>query len=94
MCLWSHPLLILAFSISDPRRKTVSLIVDAALRSYKERYQNGLPMFRVLRDISALLTFHPPVSLFKIQTAVYCSANRAAYVVLHNGPTPPFRVAC
>lgn len=65
--------------VSDSRRKTVYLlVVVAALRPEKQRYQNGLPMFHVLRDISTVLAFHPPVRLFQIQTAVHCPAYRAA----------------
>ena len=65
--------------VSDCRRKTVSLlIVIAALSPKKQRYQNGLPMFHALCDISTFLAFHPPVRLFQIQTAVHCPAYRTA----------------
>ena len=65
--------------VSDSRRKTVHLlVVAAALSSENERYQNGLPMFHALCDISTFLAFHPPVRLFEIQTAVHCPAYRTA----------------
>ena len=64
---------------SHTYRKTVCfIVVAAALRFQNERYQNGLPMFHALCDISTFLAFHPPVRLFQIQTAVHCAAYRTA----------------
>ena len=64
---------------NEPRRKTVYLlVVAAALLHQIERYQNGLPMFHALCNISTFLAFHPPVRLFQIQTAVHCAAYRTA----------------
>ena len=72
----SDPLFL---KLSEPHRKTVHLlVVAAALSSENERYQNGLPMFHALCDISTFLAFHPPVRLFKIQTAVHCATYRTA----------------
>ena len=72
----SDPLFL---NLSEPRRKTVYLlVVAAALLHQIERYQNGLPMFHALCNISTFLAFHPPVRLFQIQTAVHCAAYRTA----------------
>ena len=72
----SDPLFL---KLSEPRRKTVHLlVVAAALIPENERYQNGLHMFHALCDISTFLAFHPPVRLFKIQTAVHCATYRTA----------------
>ena len=69
----------LFLNLSEPRRKTVYLlVVAAALLHQIERYQNGLPMFHALCNISTFLAFHPPVRLFQIQTAVHCAAYRTA----------------